>query len=155
MCHHRHHHRRTMVRDVSDEPRHASPTEPASMEPGLRASDAERESIVAQLREHGAAGRLDVDELEQRIGAAYAARTHGELRELLADLPARRPARSVAAPGARHRPRDEWAGFLAVNVLLVAIWAVSGAGYFWPAWVMVWWAFALVMKSRPGLLRLR
>ena len=49
-------------------------------DPELRASDAERESTVTQLREHGASGRLDVEELEQRIGAAYAARTHGELR---------------------------------------------------------------------------
>ena len=133
----------------------ASGAEAGSMEPGLRASDAERESIVGQLREHGAAGRLDVDELEQRIGAAYAARTHGELQELLADLPARRPARSAAVPRRRHWPGDEWAGFLQVNVLLVAIWAVTGAGYFWPAWVMVWWAFALVLKSGPRLLRLR
>jgi hypothetical protein len=45
--------------------------------------------------------------------------------------------------------------FIAVNVLLVAIWAVSGAGYFWPAWVMVWWAFALVLKSGPRLIRTR
>ena len=140
MCHHRHPHRRTVVRDAADEQRsRASGAEGGPTEPGLRASDAERESIVAALREHGAAGRLDVDELEQRIGAAYAARTHGELRELVADLPARvagaparRPTRSAAAP----RPRHDWGGFVAVNVLLVAIWAVSGAGYFWPAWVM-------------------
>jgi hypothetical protein len=42
-----------------------------------------------------------------------------------------------------------------VSAVLVAIWALSGAGYFWPAWVMIWWGFALVMKSGPGLLRLR
>jgi hypothetical protein len=147
MCHHRHQHRRTMVRYAPDEQRH---------EPGLRASDAERESIVAQLREHGTAGRLDVDELEQRIGAAYAARTHGELGELLADLPAGRPARAVAAPPrSPHRQGHDLTGFFGVSVLLVAIWALSGAGYFWPAWVMVWWGFALVMKSGPRLLRLR
>jgi hypothetical protein len=43
------------------------------------------------LREHGAAGRLDMDELEQRIGAAYSARTHGELGALVRDLPGRLP----------------------------------------------------------------
>jgi Domain of unknown function (DUF1707) len=118
-------------------------------DPTLRASDSDRESIVSALREHGAAGRLDVEELEQRVGAAYSARTHGELGALLGDLPAQR--RVVAT--SRHG--DDWRGFLAVNALLVAIWAVSGAGYFWPAWVMVWWAFALVMKSAPGVLRLR
>jgi hypothetical protein len=106
---------------------------------------------VTELRAHGAAGRLDVEELEQRIESAYAARTYGELQTLLADLPKRRPAPA---------PRPEWHGhdwrvFAAVNALLVAIWAFSGAGYFWPAWVMVWWAFAIAMRSTPGLLRRR
>ena len=107
---------------------------------------------MTELRDHGAAGRLDVEELEQRVGAAYAARTHGELAELLADLPARPRARAVARAAAAA-PR---VGRLRrVNLLLVAIWAVSGAGYFWPAWVMLWWGFALVMKSGPRVLRLR
>ena len=141
MCHSRHHHRRAVSRPAE----HAEPRDPA-----LRASDADRESIVAQLREHGAAGRLDVDELEQRIGAAYAARTHGELAALLADLPAKRPTRAVAP-----RRAHDWTPFLQVSALLIAIWAVSGAGYFWPAWVIVWWGFALVMKSGPRLLKLR
>src|SRR5215217_8789738 len=141
MCHSRHHHRRAVSRPAE----HAEPRDPA-----LRASDADRESIVAQLREHGAAGRLDVDELEQRIGAAYAARTHGELAALLADLPAKRATRAVAP----RRPHD-WTPFLQVSALLIAIWAVSGAGYFWPAWVLVWWGFALAMKSGPRLLKLR
>ena len=65
---------------------------------------------------------------------------------------ARTRARPVASP---RRHGHEWGGFLQVNLLLVAIWAVSGAGYFWPAWVMLWWGFALVMKSGPRLLRLR
>jgi hypothetical protein len=141
MCHSRYHHRRAVERPAAV--RH---------DPTLRASDTDRESVVSELREHGAAGRLDVDELEQRVGAAYAARTHGDLGGLLADLPARTPARVVAAP---RRHDHGWGGFLAVNLALVAIWAVTGAGYFWPAWVMVWWGFALVMKSGPGLLRLR
>ena len=43
----------------------------------LRASDAEREAAVAHLREHGAAGRLTMDELDDRSARAYAARTVG------------------------------------------------------------------------------
>jgi hypothetical protein len=159
MCHSRHHHRHVVARPEEDAPprdyrSRSSDAKSESIATALRASDAERESIVTQLREHGAAGRLDVEELEQRIGAAYAARTHGELGALLEDLPAR-PAARRAAPPRRHRHGHEWAGFLQVNLLLIAIWAVSGAGYFWPAWVMVWWAFALVLKSGPGLLRMR
>jgi len=144
MCHSRHHHRRAVELPTQDT---------ARRDPELRASDAERESIVTQLREHGAAGRLDVDELEQRVGAAYAARTHGELDALLADLPSK-PRPRPAAPR-HHRHGHEWSGFLAINTLLVAIWALSGAGYFWPAWVMLWWACALFMRSGPRLLRLR
>jgi hypothetical protein len=137
MCHS--HHRRT-IPPAAVEPRR---------DPALRASDSDREEIVTELRHHGAAGRLDVDELEQRVGAAYSARTNGELARLLEDLPRRRV---VPAP-ARHG--DDWRAFMLVNVLLVAIWAASGAGYFWPAWVMAWWGFALVIKSGPALLRLR
>ena len=118
----------------------------------MRASDSDREEIVTELRHHGAAGRLELDELEQRIESAYAARTYGDLQELLADLPQRR-----VVPEARPdwHGTHEWRVFFAVNALLVAIWAVSGAGYFWPVWVMAWWAFALLMRTAPGLLRLR
>jgi hypothetical protein len=142
MCHSSHHRRRAVTRAATDETRR---------DPGLRASDSDRESAVTVLREHGAAGRLDVDELEERVAGAYTARTHGELDALLSDLPAKAPARTVAP---NHR-QPEWGGFVAVNLLLVAIWAFTGAGYFWPAWVMLWWGAALVMKSGPRLLRLR
>jgi hypothetical protein len=137
MCHHR------RPRQLDAAPRR---------EPTLRASDSDREQVVTELREHGAAGRLDVEELEQRIGSAYTARTHGELQTLVADLPRRRVA---PARGRDWHGSHDWRSFFAVNALLVAIWAVSGADYFWPGWVMAWWALALVMKSGPGLLRLR
>ena len=147
MCHSRHHHRRAASRPAE---------QPLQRDPGTRTSDEERESAVTLLREHGAAGRLDVDELEQRIGAAYAARTHGELEALFGDLPGRPPARPrAAAPTRRARFGHEWALFLQVSFVLIAIWAVSGAGYFWPAWVLVWWAFPLLLRSGPRLLRLR
>jgi hypothetical protein len=65
-----------------------------------RASDADRERVVDLLREHAGAGRLDIEELSERIDRAYAARTAVELRELVGDLavPSRRkPARWTAA----------------------------------------------------------
>src|SRR3954469_13931531 len=72
--------------------------------PGLRASDAERERVAEALRRHHLDGRLDTEELQERLERAYAARTTGELAPLLADLPAeretaRRP-RPVASLGA-------------------------------------------------------
>ena len=53
----------------------------------LRASDADREQIAERLRKAAAEGRLLAEELEQRIGATFAARTYGELDALVDDLP--------------------------------------------------------------------
>ena len=39
------------------------------------------------------------------------------------------------------------ASYLAVMVLLVGIWALGGRGYFWPAWVMLGWGFALLWHA--------
>jgi hypothetical protein len=55
----------------------------------------------------------------------------------------------------RRAHGHDWNSFLAINALLVAIWAAGGAGYFWPGWVMAWWALALLMKSAPRLVRAR
>lgn len=73
----------------------------------VRASDQERERVVVLLRDHTSVGRLTAEELEERIGAAYAARTRGELSQLLADLP--RDDRGVAysAVAAPRRPTFE------------------------------------------------
>jgi len=54
----------------------------------LRASDADRDRTVAALEHHAAAGRLTLEELDERSERAYAARTLGELAELHTDLPA-------------------------------------------------------------------
>ena len=53
----------------------------------VRASDAEREQTVALLQRSFADGRLTQAELEERVGAAYAAPTRARLRDLTADLP--------------------------------------------------------------------
>jgi hypothetical protein len=54
----------------------------------VRASDAEREQTVALLQRGFADGRLALAELEERVAAAYAARTRAQLCGLTADLPA-------------------------------------------------------------------
>jgi hypothetical protein len=53
----------------------------------MRASDRDRDCAGAALREAYTAGRLDAEEFHERLDAAYAAKTWGELRELTADLP--------------------------------------------------------------------
>lgn len=66
-------------------------------DPRLRASDADRERIVEQLRQHTADGRLTMEEFDQRMSAAYAAKTYGELAELTRDLPVDLGARGAGA----------------------------------------------------------
>ena len=65
----------------------------------VRASDGERDQVVALLQRHFADGRLTQAELEERVGAALAARTRDELVALTADLPGAdvRPARLAMA----------------------------------------------------------
>ena len=112
-------------------------------DPNLRASDAEREHHAQLLREHAAQGRLTVDELEERLDRVYAARTVGELAPVVGDLPAPRRPR----PAARRRPawrQTELGAFLAVNLVLIVIWAATGAGYFWPIWPLLGWGIGLI-----------
>ena len=53
----------------------------------LRISDADRHRVAELLREAAGEGRLDMDELDERLEAAYAAKTYGDLVPLTADLP--------------------------------------------------------------------
>lgn len=106
----------------------------------LRASQVERDRVVDKLRVHAGEGRLEIEELEQRVGAALAARTHGELASLLADLP-RSPSRRPRG----HLPRgDAFRTYVLVMALLIVIWAATGAAYFWPMWPMLGWGIGLV-----------
>ena len=57
----------------------------------MRASDADRSAVAEALRAQCVAGRLQVEELEQRLAAALLARTVGELQRLVSDLPAGYP----------------------------------------------------------------
>ncbi|UCM89945.1 DUF1707 domain-containing protein [Streptomyces marincola] len=54
----------------------------------MRASHEDREAVAERLREAAGEGRLDIDELEERLERALTAKTYGELEPLLADLPA-------------------------------------------------------------------
>ncbi|HEY1821573.1 MAG TPA: DUF1707 domain-containing protein [Trebonia sp.] len=112
----------------------------------IRASDADREVVVATLREAYTAGRLTLDEFDERMAGAYASKTWGDLRKLTIDLPSQpilgsdvpgrqlpatlphHPSRPVLDPNEDPQPpvpqrRGSPIGFLvplAVWVLLVA-----------------------------------
>ena len=110
---------------------------------GIRASDEDREQLISELRDHTVAGRLGTDELEERLQAAYSAKTTGELDELRRDLPV--TPLQVAAYQKRRRAHltrrliQETGGSLSVFLICTAIWFVSDShrGQFWPVWVLI------------------
>jgi hypothetical protein len=55
--------------------------------PALRIGDAERDAAAADLGEHYAAGRLTLDELNERLDAVFSSKTFGQLTRIMADLP--------------------------------------------------------------------
>jgi Domain of unknown function (DUF1707)/2TM domain len=125
----------------------------------LRASDADRERVAEALRQHHVEGRLDAEELNQRLDRTYAAKTFGELDAITTDLP---PIRTPARAGAPVRPRPPDPGrakaraafqrhlftYAWVNGMLVVIWALTNfAGYFWPVWPMLGWGIGLAAHA--------
>lgn len=110
--------------------------------PHHRASDAERDATAERLRVAGGDGRLDPEELEERLDAAYAAKTVGELAVLTRDLPAAPAAKPTVVPNSERgldsqAIRARLATFIIANTICIAIWAASGAnGGFWPIWVI-------------------
>src|SRR5262249_57081329 len=76
-----------------------SQAQATSGEPVVRASDAERDQAAEILRTCYAEGRLTRAELDERTGAAYAAKTRADLSGLTSDLPG-----PVSAQRAHRRP---------------------------------------------------
>ena len=88
------------------------------------------------LRQHAGEGRLDTDELEQRLEAALAAKTLADLDALTADLPRRRERREPASHGG-------WAPGPFLAPLLLAV-VITLAIVVHPLiWIALWPVFAL------------
>jgi hypothetical protein len=121
-----------------------------SRDPDLRVSQAERDDVAAVLARHFADGRLTVEEYEERVGAALAARTGRDLEPLLADLPAADPPSARARPaGPRRQPRPfRVAAFPAARVVaVVAVVVLAIATGPWALWLL--WP-ALVLTGGCG-----
>ncbi len=72
----------------------------------MRISDSDRDQAAAQLRDYYAEGRLNSEELDERITAALNARTAGDLRRVMADLPS--PAIAQPGPGVPQQAAQVW-----------------------------------------------
>jgi hypothetical protein len=123
----------------------------------LKASDADREQIAERLRKATAEGRLLAEELEQRLGAAFSARTYGELDAVVSDLPGerldrhRRPQlRSWVAPAVGLAIAIP----LALVVIAAVLFIITGVLTAWMLWAVVgWWLFGhkhRYYRARPG-----
>ncbi|MEV8511181.1 DUF1707 domain-containing protein [Dactylosporangium sp. NPDC051484] len=82
----------------------------------VRASDEDRQRVIAALQRHTEAGRLTLDEFSDRVGIVYAAKTLDELRAAIVDLPALAP----AAPPVSHGDRQLLLTFV-LAILAVAL----------------------------------
>ena len=119
---------------MSTQETQGTPVWPAAGGPQTLASDADRDTAVGLLNAAWAEGRLTTDEHDQRLSAAYAARTWQQLGQLTADLPAPPAASGQAAVGMFAR-----ADLCLLCVLLVAC---PPAGI---AWLFFCWH-----RSRTG-----
>jgi hypothetical protein len=127
-------------------------------DPRIRASDADRDRVVALLREHHAAGRLDPDEVRERIDKALEAKTMGDLDALMADLPAidlDLPSQSprggirggISANRQPHPPADfddAWPTALGLGAAAVTIAAYIISGVVFGIWWIPWWLLIVV-----------
>lgn len=122
----------------------------------LRVSDEERERAALEIRDHFAAGRLDDEELSDRLQAIYSAKTADELHTARADLPLL-PATVAAQERAelaqrrahlQRRLLQQAGGGMVLFVVGTVVWLVSGAsGQFWPVWIVL---LTLVSLLRNG-----
>lgn len=84
---------------------------------GAAVTDADREASAAQLREHYAAGRLSLDEFQDRLDAVYRAQTVRDLGRVTDSL----PHEGVVIP-----PAGPWGGYRGGDPVMRAVLARAG-----------------------------
>jgi Domain of unknown function (DUF1707) len=144
-------------------------------DPRIRASDDDRDRTATLLREHHAAGRLTAEEFNERLDKAFAAKTLGDLDELLSDLPSidlyhlpdaalrRRPpvpgssslaaAAGQASPPGRFSPawQAAWGSWLTTSAILTVVWVLTGmSGSLWFLWIVAPWGLVTLGRWLSG-----
>lgn len=105
----------------------------------LRASDADRDAVADRLRQASVEGRLEPDELEDRLHAAFRARTYGELDRLLTDLPVQwRRRRADVVPAARMAVVVATRVLVVLAIVTVVVVAVALSAAWWLLCAVIW-----------------
>jgi len=130
----------------------------------MRAADADRQAVADHLKSALEEGRLDLHEYDERLQQAYAAKTYGDLKDLLTDLPVEVPAQRIPSvpvrAGADHVTRrwlaHTWGSYFPVVTITIVIWLISSLVawdllYFWPVWVAGPWGVVLIFQTIGGL----
>jgi hypothetical protein len=119
----------------------------AESDGAVLASNAEREHVIDALRRHTADGRLTMDEFEERVAEALAARTRRDLEPVLRALPPLPPAPSQPQARPRRLPRVS-----ARQVAVVTAAAVAAVLFFQGAWWIIFpfWFVVLPMLGYGG-----
>ena len=138
MCHISHHRHREDTWSRSGWTWIEDADEPARRDPDIRVSQAERDEVVAFLAGHFADGRLTVEEYEERVETALAARTGRDLEPLLEDLPAADPPSAPGRTRSRREPGLVRAPLIPARLLAVAAVVVlaiaTGPWALWLLW---------------------
>jgi hypothetical protein len=116
----------------------------------LRASDADRDAVAERLHRAAVEGRLDHEELEQRLHAALRARTYGDLRALVADLPSQPAVWQGPRTGVMPLARIALAVAVRVAIVLVAVAVVVTVAAFTAAWWILWALVWMSLRTRRG-----
>jgi hypothetical protein len=113
----------------------------------VRASDVDRKQVAEWLHAAHAEGQITLAEFDQRVGAAWQAKTKGELARLVFDLTAPRPAAPVtaqpAAPVVRRTPAALrvltiiWLCIVVLNLVIWGLVTVTEGEWMYPWWVWV------------------
>ncbi len=105
---------------MTDQPVPADPRQ-------MRAADTDRDQTAELLRRAAAEGRISFEELDERIGRAYAAKTFADLEALTSDLPG--PGVRAPAPAAtRYQPPEVPAGTPAPSFSVAILSGAQRAG---------------------------
>lgn len=128
----------------------------AGPDPNLRAADADRERIAERLRKSHAEGRLDMDEFQERLERCYEAKTIGQLRELVRDLPRETQQVQQRSPGGLI-PWG-WRLPLAPILIVLIVLAAAGAHHAFLLWIplfflfcrLSWWRRRRIGTARRG-----